>query len=126
MMEFILSRTSACICAAVILVLLSAPVMDHFDDQTDMGKERNCDAIGKALDRFMSGSADESVLSLNTYLPGSDARMSFEGRILKMECSDGSYTYILRNDVICDTMLNPNDVIILSKNGDHLNVTVAE
>ena len=48
MMEFILSRTSACICAAVILVLLSAPVMDHFDDQTDMGKERNCDAIGKA------------------------------------------------------------------------------
>ena len=75
MMEFILSRTSACICAAVILVLLSAPVMDHFDDQTDMGKERNCDAIGKALDRFMSGSADESVLSLNTYLPGSAARI---------------------------------------------------
>ena len=74
----------------------------------------------------MSGSADESVLSLNTYLPGSDARMSFEGRILKMECSDGSYTYILRNDVICDTVLNPNDVIILSKNGDRLNVTVTE
>ncbi|MGN1045351.1 MAG: hypothetical protein ACI4Q9_05295 [Candidatus Methanomethylophilaceae archaeon] len=125
MMEFILSRTSACICAAVILVLLSAPVMDHFDDGTDAGRERNCDAIGVALDRFMSGSADESVLSLGTYMPGADARMSFEGRILRMDYAGGSYTYILRNEVVCGCTLTPNDVIVLTKIGDRLSVTVA-
>lgn len=123
MMEFIIARVSACVCAAIIIGIMFIPVTDCLMKDADEETQINCDTIGKALDKFMSGDADEAILFLGTYLPGSDSTISFEGRVMTMVSSDEPYHYVLRNDTMSDSNLyHYTDAVKLTKIDGKMNI----
>lgn len=123
MMEFIIARVSACICAAIIIGMMFVPVTDCLMENADEETQINSDTIGGALDKFMSGNADEAVLFLDMYLPSPDSTISFNGRMMTMGSSDESYHYTLRNDTISDSDLYLyTDAIKLTKVDGRLNI----
>ena len=127
MMEFMMSRVSVCICAALMIGLMFTPVTDYLMDRSEDLTDDNCTAIGEALDRFMCSGSDEMILFLNTYLPGEDHRISFKGRYLEMTDSDSTYVYMLKSNVIADSeSYGIMDILILTNDEDTLNVNLAE
>lgn len=103
MMEFMLARVSACICAAIIIGLLFNPVTDTLMDNAEDEANDNCDALGASMDRFMSSDAQEMTLFLNVFLPDSESRIKFVGQAMMMDYSDTTRAYLLRWDVESDS-----------------------
>lgn len=124
MMEFILSRASACICGAMIIALLFAPMVSHYEDMAADDNSENCETIGRMMDSFMDSVADESMVDLGILLPDSQTVISFSDRTITMENEYGIWHYNMRHDVEADSeSYGHGDFILLTKNGDALRVT---
>ncbi len=125
MMEFMMARVSACICAALIVGMMFVPVTDTLMDDAEDETQINCDTIGTMLDRFASGGSDEAILFLNTYLPGEDYSISFEGKVLELVHSDVKHMYTLRSEVIADRdEYHFSDAIRLTKEDGALRIDI--
>lgn len=124
MMEFMMSRVCTCLCAALIIGILVPPISDSFNDDAENGIDENCKAFGIALDMFARSMADESVLSLRTYIPGDNVIVSFSGNILTMTSDEGVHEYPLNNEVETDAeWYGCHDTITLRMDGDVLRIT---
>jgi hypothetical protein len=116
MMEFMMARVSTCICAALIIGLLFAPVTDTLMDDTEDKTEENCNALGEALDRFMMSDTDVGVLSLDQFLPDDDSSIAFRGHVMALVHSDTIHMYTLSHYTDPDVELyGPDDVVKLYK-----------
>lgn len=116
MMEFTLARVSACICGAMIVLILFNPVVDSFEDRADDGYGENCEALGYMLDAFMSSETDESTVALNIMLPDSESRVSFDGALMTVTGESGEWEYVLRNGTESDNAsYGANDLLQLTK-----------
>ena len=118
MMEFTFSRVSACICGALLILVLFNPVMSSYEQRAETENGECCESIGRMFDSFMNSDTDESSVALNILLPDSGTYVSFDGCLMKMENSRGTWEYVLRHPVE-----SPNesygweDYLLLTKNG---------
>lgn len=116
MMEFTIARISACICGAMIVLILFNPVVDSFEDRAEDGCGENCEALGYMLDAFMSSETDESTVALNIMLPDNETRVSFDGCLMKVYGERGEWDYVLRNTTEADNgSYGSNDLLQLTK-----------
>ena len=116
MMEFTLARVSACICGAMVILILFNPVVDSFEDRAEDGCGENCEALGYMLDAFMASEADESTVALNIMLPDNGSRVSFDGTVMKITGERGEWDYVLRNGTESDSeSYGTNDLLQLKK-----------
>ena len=127
MMEFMLARVSSCVCAAIIIGLMFVPVTDNLMDRADEDTYDNCEAIGKALDGFIYSEATEAILFMNTYLPGEDCSISFDGSHLTLTDKDEEHIYQMRTDTTPDKeSYTYRDAIRLTKRDGTLNIELVE
>ena len=123
MMEFMMARVSVCICAALIIGMMFIPVTETLMEESSEETQVNCDTIGNALDMFMSSGSEEAILFLDTYLPGSDFTLSFEGNTMILRSSERTYIYGLRNDTIPDSeTYYHSDAVRLTKSDNSLRI----
>lgn len=121
MMEFTLARVSACVCGAMLILILFNPVTDSYEDKTETGCADNCEALGDMFDSFMASQTDESTVALNIMLPDGESSLTFDGRMMKVYGERGEWDYVLRNETDADKdSYSGNDLIQLTKSGDVL------
>ncbi|MBP5395022.1 MAG: hypothetical protein J6Y18_03845 [Candidatus Methanomethylophilaceae archaeon] len=121
MMEFTLARVSACVCGAMLILILFNPVTDSYEDRAETGCSDNCTALGDMFDSFMASQTDESTVALNIMLPDSGSSLTFNGKIMKISGERGEWDYVLRNETDTDKdSYSGNDLIQLTKSGDVL------
>ena len=121
MMEFTLARVAACICGAMLILILFNPVTDSYEDRAEDGRGDNCEALGDMFDSFMSSQTDESTVALNIMLPDNGSHLTFDGNIMKITNENGEWDYVLRNQTDTDRdCYTGNDLLQLTKSGDVL------
>ncbi len=121
MMEFTLARVSACVCGAMLILILFNPVTDSYEDRAETGCGDNCEALGDMFDSFMASQTDESTVALNIMLPEGGSSLTFDGRMMKVYGERGEWDYVLRNETDADKdSYSGNDLIQLTKSGDVL------
>jgi hypothetical protein len=121
MMEFTLARVSACMCGAMLILILFNPVTDSYEDRAETGFGDNCEALGDMFDSFMASQTDESTVALNIMLPEGGSSLTFDGRMMKVYGERGEWDYVLRNETDADKeVYTGNDLIQLTKSGDVL------
>ena len=121
MMEFTLARVSACVCGAMLILILFNPVTDSYEDRAETGCRDNCEALGGMFDSFMASQTDESTVALNIMLPEGGSSLTFDGRMMKVYGERGEWDYVLRCETDTDKeSYSGNDLIQLTKSGDVL------
>ena len=121
MMEFTLARVSACICGAILVLVLFNPVTDSYEDRAQDERSDNCEALGDMFDSFMSSQTDESTVALNIMLPDDESHLTFEGNLMRVTSEKGEWDYVLRNQTDADRdCYTGNDLLQLTKSGDIL------
>ena len=121
MMEFTLARVSACVCGAMLILILFNPVTDSYEDRAEDGRGDNCEALGYMFDSFMSSQTDESTVALNIMLPDNESHLMFDGDIMKVTSKNGEWDYVLRTQTDTDKEIyTGNDLLQLTKSGDVL------
>ena len=121
MMEFTLARVSACICGAILILILFNPVTDSYEDRAQDGRGDNCEALGDMFDSFMSSQTDESTVALNIMLPDNESCLTFEDTIMRVTSENGEWDYVLRNRTDTDKdVYTGNDLLQLTKSADVL------
>ena len=121
MMEFTLARVSACVCGAMLILILFNPVTDSYEDRAETRCVDNCEALGGMFDSFMASQTDESTVALNILLPDGGSSLTFDGRMMKVYGERGEWDYVLRNETDADKdSYSGNDLIQLTKSGDVL------
>ena len=121
MMEFTLARVSACVCGAMLILILFNPVTDSYEDRAETEYGDNCEALGDMFDSFMASQTDESMVALNIMLPDSGSSLTFDGRMMKVYGESGAWDYVLRCETDADKeSYSGNDLIQLTKSGDVL------
>ena len=121
MMEFTLARVAACICGAMLILILFNPITDSYEDRAEDGRGDNCEALGDMFDSFMSSQTDESTVALNIMLPDNGSHLTFDGNIMKITNENGEWDYVLRNQTDTDRdYYTGNDLLQLTKSGDVL------
>ena len=121
MMEFTLARVSACVCGAMLILILFNPVTDSYEDRAETGCVDNCTALGDMFDSFMASQTDESVVALNIMLPDGGSSLTFDGSVMRISGESGEWDYVLRNGTDPDKeSYTGNDLLQLTKSGDLL------
>ncbi len=115
-MEFVLSRVSAVIIAAMIMIILIEPVTGLYEDDLGYVTSDTCKDVGDMMDSFMMSEADTMTLNLAIILPGADSSVSFSGNIVTMESNGEKYECLTTAKMESDkTRYNSNDVLIINK-----------
>ena len=115
-MEFTLARVSACICGAILVLVLFNPITDSYEDRAQDERSDNCEALGDMFDSFMSSQTDESTVALNIMLPDNGSYLAFEGNIMRVTSENGEWDYVLRNQTNTDRgCYTGNDLLQLTK-----------
>ncbi len=121
MMDVTLARVSACVCGAMLILILFNPVTDSYEDRAETGCGDNCEALGDMFDSFMASQTDESTVALNIMLPEGGSSLTFDGRMMKVYGERGEWDYVLRNETDTDKeVYTGNDLLQLTKSGDVL------
>ena len=126
MMEFTLSRISACLCGVMVIALLFNPVVDSYDGKvTDLNGDC-CQSLGRMFDSFMETETDEAFVALNIMLPDGESVISFEGNRLTMSNARGVWTYEMVHPAVSDSpSYGSNDLIVLGKSDGVMTVRIA-